>query len=218
MTSELKRLLRTASLLSLLMGASAAIAQAERPWVDPPSEAGAQPQTAVPSQGQPAQGQPAQGQPAPPATSDLSKPVSPSSDADKAPASQTGQTDKSTDTAQSQSPSVAPQPKPTVKKQTPRRSVVERKTRAPSREASSGRNVRQRASAVRRGPVGSTGSIEASQTRNRRTTRFETVQEGVDSGLELMRMRTIQFPDGRRITILTRPEPGTLSGLADEPY
>jgi hypothetical protein len=31
-------------------------------------------------------------------------------------------------------------------------------------------------------------------------------------------MRTIQFPDGRRITILTRPEPGTLSGLADEPY
>ncbi len=216
MTSELKRLLRTASLLSLLMGASAAIAQAERPWVDPPSEAGAQPQTAVPSQGQPAQGQPA-----PPATSDLSKPVSPSSDqassdADKAPASQTGQTDKSTDTAQS--PSVAPQPKPTVKKQTPRRSVVERKTRAPSREASSGRNVRQRASAVRRGPVGSTGSIEASQTRNRRTTRFETVQEGVDSGLELMRMRTIQFPDGRRITILTRPEPGTLSGLADEPY
>lgn len=213
MTSELKRLLRTASLLSLLMGASAAIAQAERPWVDPPSEAGAQPQTAVPFQGQPA----------PPATSDLSKPVSPSSDqassdADKAPASQTGQTDKSTDTAQSQSPSVAPQPKPTVKKQTPRRSVVERKTRAPSREASSGRNVRQRASAVRRGPVGSTGSIEASQTRNRRTTRFETVQEGVDSGLELMRMRTIQFPDGRRITILTRPEPGTLSGLADEPY
>lgn len=50
-----------------------------------------------------------------------------------------------------------------------------------------------------------------------RGTRAERVREGVNSGLEVMTLRTIEFPDGRRIQILTRPSPGAVSELMTSP-
>ncbi|NBJ13140.1 hypothetical protein [Microvirga arsenatis] len=42
--------------------------------------------------------------------------------------------------------------------------------------------------------------------RRARILRYGSAQEGVDAGLQVMRLRTIQLPDGRRIDILTRPD------------
>jgi hypothetical protein len=76
--------------------------------------------------------------------------------------------------------------------------------------------------AMRREPM-VTGSIAPLQRgaadfrgRPTRTTRFETVQEGIDSGLEVMTLRTVQLPNGRRIKFLTKPDPETMSQLLNE--
>ncbi|WP_445503626.1 hypothetical protein [Microvirga sp. G4-2] len=50
-----------------------------------------------------------------------------------------------------------------------------------------------------------------------RSTRAARVREGLNSGLEVMTLRTIEFPDGRRIQILTKPRPGAMSELLDTP-
>ncbi|WP_205789873.1 hypothetical protein [Microvirga makkahensis] len=49
--------------------------------------------------------------------------------------------------------------------------------------------------------------------RGSRSARAERVREGIDAGLEVMTLRTIELPDGRRIQILTRPRPETMSEL-----
>jgi hypothetical protein len=36
---------------------------------------------------------------------------------------------------------------------------------------------------------------------------FGSVQEAVDAGYVVMNLRTIEYPDGRRVQILTRPDP-----------
>lgn len=51
--------------------------------------------------------------------------------------------------------------------------------------------------------------------REARGTQAERIREGVNSGLEVMTLRTIEFPDGRRMQILTRPRPGAISELMD---
>ncbi len=77
-------------------------------------------------------------------------------------------------------------------KPVPKRAVAEKKVRRPAREA----NVSHRAS-------------------QQRMTREERVRRGIDSGLELMTLRTIEYPDGRRVQILTRPDPGAMSELLE---
>ncbi|WP_201863187.1 hypothetical protein [Microvirga soli] len=51
--------------------------------------------------------------------------------------------------------------------------------------------------------------------RRARATRYGSAQEGIDAGLEVMRLRTIQLPDGRRIEVLTRPNQDIAGGLPD---
>ena len=51
--------------------------------------------------------------------------------------------------------------------------------------------------------------------RRARVTRYGSMQEGLDAGLQVMRLRTIQLPDGRRIDVLTRPDQDIASGLPD---
>jgi outer membrane biosynthesis protein TonB len=77
-------------------------------------------------------------------------------------------------------------------KPTPRKSVAEKKVRKLTREASILPRVSQQ-----------------------RSTREERVRRGIDSGLELMTLRTIEYPDGRRVQILTRPDPGAMSELLE---
>jgi hypothetical protein len=50
-----------------------------------------------------------------------------------------------------------------------------------------------------------------------RSARAARVREGLNSGLQVMTLRTIEFPDGRRVQILTRPEPETMSELLGSP-
>lgn len=197
MAGDVRRLLGTISFLGLLASSSAGIAQTGRAWVDPPPEGGSQPQTSAPSATQPAPAaKPAQSKPRP------ASPEQTATTEDKASAPPSSRAGRSIDHAQPGSPAIAPQQK-TAEKQSPSRtSVVERKKRVPMKAASV-KKTRQRAVVSRSAPE--------------RGTRFRTVQEGIDSGLEVMRLRTIEFPDGRRITILTKPEPSSLSELAP-PY
>lgn len=84
--------------------------------------------------------------------------------------------------------------------------ISEGKTRAPNRAAAV-RNDRLRQSAQRR---------DLAQQISRGT-RADRIRQGVNSGLEVMTLRTIEFPDGRRIQILTRPSPGAVSELMTSP-
>jgi hypothetical protein len=58
----------------------------------------------------------------------------------------------------------------------------------------------------------------ALERRSRNNVRSAKVRDAVNSGLEVMSLRTIEFPDGRRIEVLVRPSPGTVSRLMNEPY
>jgi len=96
--------------------------------------------------------------------------------------------------------------------------VVERKARASQQARSSTRNQRQANQVVRR----RAGGTEMSQAdprntfeRRARGMRYGSVQEGLDAGLQVMRLRTIQLPNGRRIEVLTRPDQDIASGLPD---
>jgi hypothetical protein len=51
-----------------------------------------------------------------------------------------------------------------------------------------------------------------------RSIRSAKVRDGINSGLEVMSLQTIEFPDGRRVEVLVRPSPRALSRLMDEPY
>ncbi|HZH53058.1 MAG TPA: hypothetical protein VEZ16_14395 [Microvirga sp.] len=56
------------------------------------------------------------------------------------------------------------------------------------------------------------------ERRPRDSIRSARVRDAVNSGLEVMSLRTIEFPDGRRIEVLVRPSPSALSRLMDERY
>lgn len=98
------------------------------------------------------------------------------------------------------------EPEPTLKPPA-KKTVVEKKQRVPTREASvSSRPRQQRGVAV---------SSSAPLRQPMGLTREERVRQGLDSGLELMTLRTIEYPDGRRVQILTRPGPNTMSELLE---
>ena len=154
-----------AALVACVMATgSPGLAQAPRPWVDPPSDNGAP-------------------LPSPVETKPLA-PVTPAAAIKPEKEPVTTQAEKSAETVG----------KP-IAKPAPKKVVAERKLRRPTREASV--------------------SSRASQQQPRMT-RDERVRRGLDSGLELMTLRTIEYPDGRRVQILTRPSPSAMSELLEE--
>jgi len=115
---------------------------------------------------------------------------------------------------------VPPKPVKTAsEKPTKQKSVVERKTRSVSQQASSPtRNQRQATQVPRRRASGtemSQAEPRSAIERRARVVRYGSIQEGLDAGLQIMRLRTIQLPDGRRIEVLTRPDQDIASGLPD---
>lgn len=176
----------------LLAAASAGHAQAPRPWVDPPPEAGAPAPSSSPAPAssvtKPAASQPSM------APADINA-AARAEEADKGQAQQ--RAEEVSSSVQQEKPALKPPP---------RKAVSERKERR-QQTRSAGRSER---------------TIRAVQSRPRvdtasRPSRAERVREGIDAGLEVMTLRTIEFPDGRRIQILTRPRPGAISELMEAP-
>lgn len=178
--------------LGLAAAASSGSAQPARPWVDPPPETGASAPSSAPV--------PA----APEAKAASPQPLAP-------PSSTTAVTsvdEKNKGTAQqhSEEASSVGEREPVAKISAPK-AVTERKDRRPSREVTTARGERQRQVNRRR-------DITEPTTRGTRAAR---VREGLNSGLEVMTLRTIEFPDGRRVQILTKPQPGAISELIETP-
>ena len=201
------RWLLTASLISVLSATMPVLAQAGRPWVDPPPESGTTPAS-------------------PPAPAASAPAAQPSQASASAPAPQPSSTSASSETPKekeavaSRPPAEVSSRKEVAGEQVEQKTTMERKVRRPSQQA---RTVtrpqkREEQTARRREP-----GLEVSQARpprngierRARITRYGSVQEGVDAGLEVMRLRTIQLPDGRRIEVLTRPNQDIASQLPD---
>lgn len=204
MTGNLPRLL---TLFALLASTSAAFAQSGRTWIDPPTQDGAQPQTSVP----------ASTPDGAPATAVDSKPASAGSS--QAPGVDFEQAGQSNGNLQPRRPSGDPPAQSAIKNQAPQKAVAERRSRTPSRKAAT--SSRNETVASKRGRSTS-GGIAATRREGRsatgpRSTRFGRAQTRPGSRLEVMNLRTIQFPDGRRVTILTRPDPDALSEMARPP-
>jgi hypothetical protein len=100
------------------------------------------------------------------------------------------------------------------------KTTAERKVRPPTQQARSvtRSQKRERLATRRRKPnseVSETRPPRNGIERRARATRYGSIQEGIDAGLEVMRLRTIQLPDGRRIEVLTRPNQDIAGGLPD---
>jgi hypothetical protein len=204
-------LLRILILSAVLAGTSAASAQSTRPWIDPPSEAGAQ---SRPSTGSVSQ-DPAPGTKADP------KPVaaSPSHGPDT-PREQTGKTNESLSAEEAS----GGRPLQSGTKSRPsKKAVAEQGTRSSSRRAAASSRELRRSGAVGSRHEAALSPGIASYRREggtrggSRSTRVGRIQGGGNSGLEVMNLRTIEFPDGRRINILTRPDRNTISELMRAP-
>lgn len=201
------RWLLTASLISVLSATAPVLAQAGRPWVDPPPESGTAPSS--PPAPAPAAPAPQAAAPAPA----LSTPQ-PSS------ASAPSEAPKEKEAVASRTPAEVSPRKVAAGEQVEQKAVTERKVRRSPQQARSATRPQKREeqTARRREP-----GLEVSQARpprngierRARITRYGSAQEGVDAGLEVMRLRTIQLPDGRRIEILTRPNQDIASQLPD---
>jgi type IV secretory pathway VirB10-like protein len=183
------RWLVTASLVGILGSPLAALAQAGRPWVDPPSEAEAKAQAPMSAPS---------ALPPPPTHVAGPSPVAP-------PVPSPAEAKAS---AETQPPDAASPRKTANDHQTKQKAATARKTRASSQQANASARSQRREGQVawRRATA-----IE----RRARITRYGSVQEGLDAGLQVMRLRTIQLPDGRRIDVLTRPDQDIASGLPD---
>jgi hypothetical protein len=201
------RWLLTASLIGVLSATAPVLAQAGRPWVDPPPESGTAPSS--PPAPAPAAPAPQAAAPAPA----LSTPQ-PSS------ASAPSEASKEKEAVASRTPAEVSPRKEAAGEQVEQKAVTERKVRRSPQQARNATRPQKREeqTARRREP-----GLEVSQARpprngierRARITRYGSAQEGVDAGLEVMRLRTIQLPDGRRIEILTRPNQDIASQLPD---
>ncbi|WP_414473403.1 hypothetical protein [Microvirga sp. M2] len=174
----------------LIAGASAGHAQSSRAWVDPPPEAGAAPSSAV----------------APAVSTFKPKPAAPqlpSPSTDGNAASKTDAANRKQALQGTGQPSPSTGEEKAAAKPQPRKTVDESRDR------------RQRTRTAVRGEP----SVRSRRTADRASgpSRAERVREGINAGLEVMTLRTIEFPDGRRVQILTRPRPETMSGLMEAP-
>ena len=204
MTGFSGRWLVTVSLASFLASPIVAHAQSGRPWVDPPAEANAASSRPAPAATPVPVASPAK--PAEPVSSPpqhASKPAIPSGTVDA--------------DAELQQPPDASQ-KTAAEDQVKPKPSIERKTRASQQASSSIRNQKRNAQVERRREARTRMSQAEPRNaleRRARITRYGSVQEGLDAGLQVMRLRTIQLPDGRRITVLTRPDQDIASGMPD---
>jgi hypothetical protein len=202
---------RTLMLFALMACSSAAFAQSGRTWVDPPAQDGAQPQASTP--------------PATPDTgpTNAADPKPAAASSSQAPGAANEQAGQSNENLHPQTPSGDAPAKPAVKNQTSRKAVAERRSRAPTGQAaaSSRTSPRNGMIASRREPsAGRRIAVTRREGRSAagpRGTRFGRAQGAPGSRLEVMNLRTIQFPDGRRVTILTRPNPDAMSELTRPP-
>ena len=182
--------LLTATLLGTLANPLAAYAQTGRPWVDPPPEAaGAAPAAPASPQASPS------AHPAQPTHRDSSSAVQTATEKER----------RETQPASGEAGrSVA------ADEQTEPKTTVGSKVRNRTQQArTSSRTPKREDQTARRAGAGS--QMSQAQARNAldrrsRGVRYGSIQEGLDAGLEVMRMRTFQLPDGRRITVLTRPD------------
>jgi hypothetical protein len=188
MKTRFCRIGRMSLALGLLAATSYAHAQSPRPWVDPPSENGA----SAPSSR--------------PAPAEAKKPdtAQPSSSTGTSTATKTEEAKREPVSRRTEEVSSATD-KP-VSRNTPKRIVTERKDRQQTRAVAT-RSEQPRQTIQRR-------ELAEQSVRSARAAR---VREGLNSGLQVMTLRTIEFPDGRRVQILTRPEPETMSELLGSP-
>jgi len=198
MTGFSGRWLVTVSLAGLLSTSIVAHAQSGRPWIDPPADAG----TAAP--------RPAH-TPAPAHVAAPAKPAEtvsmPQQAAKPAPRSDTVNAD-----AELQRPPEVTTHNAAMEEQAKPKPSVERKVRT-SQQANSSTKSKRNAQLNRRREART--QITQAEPRRARIARYGSIQEGLDAGLQVMRMRTIQLPDGRRITVLTRPDQDIASGAFD---
>jgi outer membrane biosynthesis protein TonB len=194
------RWLVTASLVGMLGSPLAALAQAGRPWIDPPSEG----ETKAP-----APMSAPSSLPPPPTQAAVPHPVAP-----PVPSSTEAKT-----RAEAQPVDEASPRKTATGHQAKQKAAAVRKSRASSQQANAsarsqgreGQVARRRATGTQLSQAEPRSAIE----RRARVTRYRSVEEGLDAGLQVMRLRTIQLPDGRRIDVLTRPDQDIASGLPD---
>ncbi len=198
MIGHLRLFLAAASLSSLAVGSSASLAQTRRPWVDPPA-AGAQAQPSVSRPGE-APSAPRAPDPEPLASSE-STPSSETAEKADAPS---GRSDGAEASA------VAESRKPAVEEKRDKAAVERQKKRSSRRNAVAAKTQREKVSRERK--VSRKEKRRAAERRTR-VTRSERIQDGLESGLRLMTLRTIQLPDGRRIQVLVRPDPEVVSEL-----
>jgi hypothetical protein len=203
MTGFAARWLVTVSLAGFLVTPVVAHAQSGRPWVDPPAESDATPlrPTATPAP---------VALPAKPAETV----TSPAQQASKP----TLQSDTVNADAELQRPSDASRRNAAMGDDVKPKPSIERKTRASQQASSSARSQKRDAQVERRREARTRMSQAEARNafeRRARFTRYGSVQEGLDAGLQVMRLRTIQLPDGRRITVLTRPDQDIALGMPD---
>lgn len=205
MTGFAARWLVTVSLAGFLVTPVVAHAQSGRPWVDPPAESDATPLRPTPT-----------ATPAP-----VALPAKPAETV-TSPAQQASKPALQSDTvnadAELQRPSDASQQNAATGDQVKPKPSIERKTRASQQASSSARSQKRNAQVERRREARTRMSQAEARNafeRRARFTRYGSVQDGLDAGLQVMRLRTIQLPDGRRITVLTRPDQDIASGIPD---
>lgn len=186
--------LAATSLLSLLAVGSTALAQTERLWIDPPADLGAPASSPRPDKANP---------PAPPDTLRSNPSEMPPQQIEDAAA---------------KPPEAGPR-EPEQGAAANTESSVE-KSGATSESVTISRKTRQQAASASRRKKQATirATTRHAQTRRVNGQRFRTVQDAVNSGLVVMNLRTIELPDGRRVTVLVRPDPRTLADVMQRPY
>lgn len=98
----------------------------------------------------------------------------------------------------------------------PKRSVAERNR--PASAVASARKTRAAEAAVARKKRSVARSGTSRVVGGAGSRRFQTVEEALAAGYEVQTLRTIEFPGGRRITVLTRPDPETMRDLLERPH
>ena len=195
-----------ASLLGVMGAPIPVLAQAGRTWIDPPAESNSKsPEPAPAPAGQPPQ---------------TSAPAAAPSPAQLSSGPASTHVPKAKESGEAQAPSVASPRREETTQQVKEKIETDGKARRPSQPIRSATRSQKRdeQAARRREP-----RVEVSQARQPRTglerrariTRYGSAQEGVEAGLEVMRLRTIELPDGRRINVLTRPNQDIASQLPD---
>lgn len=88
---------------------------------------------------------------------------------------------------------------------------------APARRNASQGPPKQRAVAEQKPPRQVRPSPQQRLTATRsEAARSRQIRAGMNAGLEIMTLRTIELPDGRRMQILTRPDPEDMAQFLDE--